>query len=36
VNELQQIFGEHFDTLLMEKYKEFEEDDSILVIGVKK
>jgi cyclopropane fatty-acyl-phospholipid synthase-like methyltransferase len=35
-DELKEFFSPLFDVLIMEKYKEFEDDDSILLIGRKK
>ncbi len=33
---LKEFFGNHFDILLLESYKEFEDNDSLLLIGRKK
>lgn len=35
-NGLQKVFEDHFDILVLELYKEFEENDSILIIALKK
>lgn len=34
--EVNEIFKNHFEILTIDEYKEFEEDDSLLLIGVKK